>query len=226
MKKDVVFYSSLIMAFSAGFVDASTFTAADGLFSAHITGNIVVFAYKLSQHPVLRDFINLMSLPVFILAIIITKKVDNHYQNQSGLFRGIGIVLIVAGIGAYLLRQFSIDTGFIYHLMLMMIVFAMGIQNTATRIYIKSVFGPTTVMTGNMTVAIVDFFSYISTKKTFEKVIESKKSLVLLVGFFLGSTLGALISARFGLLSMLVPGILITIYYSFIPGKMILSTNS
>lgn len=35
MKRDAVFYSSLIMAFIAGFVDTSTFTVADGLFSAH-----------------------------------------------------------------------------------------------------------------------------------------------------------------------------------------------
>lgn len=40
------------------------FTVADGLFSAHITGNFVVFAYKLSNRPQLRDFINLTGFPV------------------------------------------------------------------------------------------------------------------------------------------------------------------
>lgn len=214
MKKDAIFYSSLIMAFSAGFVDTSTFTAANGLFSAHITGNIVVFAYKLSQHPVMRDFMNLISLPVFILAIIFTKNIDNRFQNQRGLFVGIGVFLIIAGIGAYVLKRFNIETGFVYHCMLMLIVFAMGIQNTATRLYINSVFGPTTVMTGNMTVAIVDLFSYISTKRTQEKVTELKKSFVLLGGFFIGCIFGALVSARFGLVSMLIPGILISIYYT------------
>jgi uncharacterized membrane protein YoaK (UPF0700 family) len=219
MKKDAIFYSSLIMAFSAGFVDTSTFTTADGLFSAHITGNIVVFAYKLSQHPVMRDFINLISLPVFILAIIFTKKIDNYYQNQKGLFVGIGLLLIIAGIWAYTLKVLNITEGFIFHSMLMLIVFSMGIQNTATRLYIKSVFGPTTVMTGNMTIAIVDFFSYISPKQTPEKVIELKKSLVLLVGFFIGCLFGALTSARFGLVSMLIPGILISVYYTVFSGK-------
>jgi uncharacterized membrane protein YoaK (UPF0700 family) len=80
MKRDAVFYSSLIMAFSAGFVDTSTFTVADGLFSAHITGNFVVFAYKLSNHPQLRDFINLARFPVFILAVILTRKMDSLYK--------------------------------------------------------------------------------------------------------------------------------------------------
>lgn len=219
MKRDTIFYSSLIMAFSAGFVDTSTFTAADGLFSAHITGNIVVFAYKLSQHPVANDFINLISLPVFLLAIIFTKKIDNHYQNQRGLFIGIGMFLIIAGIGAYILKRFNTETGFVYHFMLMLIVSAMGIQNTATKLYINSVFGPTTVMTGNMTVAIVDFFSYISTKRTPEKLVELKRSLVLLVGFFIGCIFGSLISARFGLISMLIPGILISSYFAVFKKK-------
>jgi uncharacterized membrane protein YoaK (UPF0700 family) len=65
----------------------------------------------------------------------------------------------------------------------MLIVFSMGVQNTVTRLYANSVFGPTTVMTGNVTKAILDFFSYISTQHTVEKLIELKKSLVLLTGF-------------------------------------------
>lgn len=86
MKKDAIFYSSIIMAFSAGFVDTSTFTVADGLFSAHITGNFVVFAYKLSNHPAMSDFINLVSFPVFISAVILTRKFDSWYKNERGIF--------------------------------------------------------------------------------------------------------------------------------------------
>lgn len=151
MKRDAVFYASLIMAFSAGFVDTSTFTVADGLFSAHITGNFVVFAYKLSNHPQLLDFINLTSFPVFILAVILTRKIDSFYKNENGIFTLIGMFLIVAGCISFFLKQNQIATGLVYHAMLMLIVFAMGIQNTANRLYVNSTFGPTTVMTGNAT---------------------------------------------------------------------------
>ncbi|MPT30467.1 MAG: DUF1275 domain-containing protein [Chryseobacterium sp.] len=214
MKRDAVFYSSLIMAFIAGFVDTSTFTVADGLFSAHITGNFVVFAYKLSNHPQMHDFINLASFPVFILAVILTRKMDSLYKKQKGIFASIGVFLIVAGCIAFLLKQNHIAAGFLYHSMLMLIVFSMGIQNTVTRLYANSAFGPTTVMTGNVTKAILDFFSYISTQHTVEKLIELKKSLVLLTGFLTGCIFGALISARFGLVSMLIPGVLISVYYT------------
>ncbi|MDP9961637.1 YoaK family protein [Chryseobacterium lathyri] len=214
MKRDAIFYSSLIMAFSAGFVDTSTFTVADGLFSAHITGNFVVFAYKLLNHPQLRDFINLASFPVFILAVILTRKMDSLYKNEKGIFASIGIFLIVAGYIAFLLKQNHIATGFMYHSLLMLIVFSMGIQNTVTRLYANSAFGPTTVMTGNVTKAILDFFNYISTQHTLEKLVELRKSLVLLTGFLIGCVFGALISVRFGLVSMLIPGILISAYYT------------
>lgn len=107
--------------------------------------------------------------------------------------------------------------------MLMLIVFSMGIQNTVNRLYVNSVFGPTTVMTGNVTKAILDFFSYISTQHTFEKLIELKKSLVLLTNFLIGCILGALISSKFGLVSMLIPGILITVYYTVFSRKISLS---
>jgi len=215
MKRDAVFYASLIMAFSAGFVDTSTFTVADGLFSAHITGNFVVFAYKLSNHPQLRDFINLTSFPVFILAVILTRKIDSLYKNEKGIFTLIGMFLIVAGCISFFLKQNQIATGLVYHALLMLIVFAMGIQNTANRLYVNSTFGPTTVMTGNVTKAILDFFSYRCIQHTFEKLIEFKKSLVLLTGFLIGCISGALLSSAFGLVSMLIPGVLITVYQTF-----------
>ena len=215
MKRDVVFYSSIIMAFSAGFVDTSTFTVADGLFSAHITGNFVVFAYKLSHHHTLSDFTNLVSFPVFISAVILSRKIDSIYKNEKGIFTSIGLLLMIAGLSAFILKQNHIETGFIYHSMLMLIVFSMGIQNTVNRLYPASTFGSTTVMTGNVTKAILDFFSYTSTQHTLEKLIDLKKSLVLLSGFLTGCILGALISSTFGLVSMLIPAILIILFAIF-----------
>jgi uncharacterized membrane protein YoaK (UPF0700 family) len=224
MKRNAIFYSSLILAFSAGFVDTSTFTVADGLFSAHITGNFVVFAYKLCNHPTIDAFINLVSFPVFISAVILTRKFDNLYKNESGIFATIGVFLILAGFIAFFLKQNNVETGFMYHCMLMLIVFSMGIQNTVNRLYINSVFGPTTVMTGNVTKTVLDFFSFLSNDQNLEKLIELKKSLVLLTGFLTGCILGAFISNSFGLVSMLIPGVLITVYYTLLLRKFVIKT--
>ncbi len=142
MQRDLIFYTSILMAFSAGFVDASTFATADGLLSEHVTGNFVVFAYKLVNYPTLSDFINLLSFPVFILAVLLTGKMNSFYKNEKGLSVFIGIFLLVAGIMAYFLTQQGIQSGFLYHTMLMLIVFSMGIQNTVNRLYVSSAFGP------------------------------------------------------------------------------------
>ncbi|MCS3531670.1 YoaK family protein [Chryseobacterium sp. JUb7] len=215
MKKDAVLYSSLVMAFSAGFVDTSTFTVADGLFSAHITGNLVVFAYKLSDHPELSDFVNLISFPVFITAVILTAKVNARYKNQKGIFASIGILLIFSGIIAFGLKQQDISTGWVYRTMLMIIVFSMGIHNTANRLYADTVFGPTTVMTGNITRGIIDFFLYHSTQHNTKKLVDLQQTTILLTAFLTGCISGALVSFNFGLVSMLIPGILLTAYYLF-----------
>jgi uncharacterized membrane protein YoaK (UPF0700 family) len=213
MKKDTVFYSSLIMAFSAGFVDTSTFTAANGLFSAHITGNLVVFAYKLSNHAKLGDFINLLSFPVFILAIIVSAKFNSRFKSEKKITSLIGLFLITAGIVAFLLKQQNISTGIIYHGMLMLIIFAMGIQNTVGRLYTSFMFGPTTVMTGNITRAILDLFSYNSTQHAPKELLDLKQSLILLSGFVVGCILGAFVSYNLGLVSMLIPGMILVLYY-------------
>lgn len=209
MKRDTVFYSSLIMTFSAGFVDTSTFILQEILWFLRTNYRTVRNCMILSISSV---------FPVFILAVILTRKIDSLYKNEKGIFESIGIFLIGAGCIAFLLKQNQIATGFVYHSMLMLIVFSMGIQNTATRLYTNSAFGPTTVMTGNVTKAILDFFSYISTKHTLEKLVEIKKSLVLLTGFLIGCIFGNLISDWFGLVSMLIPGVLISVYYT-VPSK-------
>jgi uncharacterized membrane protein YoaK (UPF0700 family) len=213
MKKDTVFYTSLIMAFTAGFVDTSTFTSANGLFSAHITGNLVVFAYKVSNHATLGDFINLLSFPIFILAIIFSAKFNSRFKNEKKITSLIGLFLITAGIIAFFLKQQNISTGIIYHSMLMLIIFAMGIQNTVGRLYVSSIFGPTTVMTGNITRAIVDLFSYNSVQHTSKELLDLKQSLILLSGFVVGCISGAFISSNFGLVSMLIPGMILVLYY-------------
>ncbi|KFF00641.1 hypothetical protein IX39_08415 [Chryseobacterium formosense] len=56
MQRDLVFYTSILMAFSAGFVDASTFTTADGLFSAHVTGEFCRVCLQTGKSPYTQRF--------------------------------------------------------------------------------------------------------------------------------------------------------------------------
>ncbi len=68
-------------------------------------------------------------------------------------------------------------------------------------------------MTGNVTKATLDLFNY-SGQHTAEKLLLIRRSLVLLTGFLVVCILGALISSRYGLVSMLIPGMFIVVYYT------------
>jgi len=61
------------VAFVAGFCDVATFTSANQLFSAHVTGNFVVFAYDLVKGVDEQTWRKLLSFPVFIAAVIMAE---------------------------------------------------------------------------------------------------------------------------------------------------------
>ena len=208
-------YTTSLLVFTAGFADAGTYTAANKLFSAHVTGNFVVFAYKLASEPNLNDFLGLISFPVFIAAVYFTGKTNKVLKSERKPSVLIGLLLCVAGLIAYCIDQHYINSVFIQQFMFMMIVFSMGIQNALNKIYSRSVYGPTTVMTGNVTKVTLDLCGYFGYENHQEKMANLRKSAVLIIGFLIGCLLGATLSHRFGLVSMMIPGVLITVYYSF-----------
>ncbi|WP_431210426.1 DUF1275 family protein [Puia sp. P3] len=54
-----------MLVLSAGFCDAITFTKADELFSAHVTGNFILFAYDLVNEADYVTWVRLLTFPVF-----------------------------------------------------------------------------------------------------------------------------------------------------------------
>ncbi len=76
---------SLILAFVAGFVDTATFVGADGIFSAHVTGNFVLFAAALIRGLSGRDYLKLVSFPVFVVAVIITTYLYRYSRKEDRL---------------------------------------------------------------------------------------------------------------------------------------------
>ena len=94
----------------------------------------------------------------------------------------------------------------------MMVVFAMGLQMLLVK-YAKETYGPTTMMTGNVTQASLDVGSLIRKGVTKESSASVKKQLFLIGGFLLGCLSGALISKAAGLISILIPGFVLMVYY-------------
>ena len=72
------------LAFTAGFVDASGFVGADGVFCAHVTGNFVVLAADLARHAGADEWLKLATFPIFVAAVIASTLWYRRLHVQPG----------------------------------------------------------------------------------------------------------------------------------------------
>ncbi|MDB4922950.1 MAG: hypothetical protein JWQ54_4933 [Mucilaginibacter sp.] len=190
----------------AGYCDTVTFVSAGSIFSAHVTGNFIVFAYQVIKGSDAQAWIKLLTFPVFIISVIIGGRIAARSFNRYKILLSEGIILVLSGI---ISEVFIRKPGLIWetYVVVMMIVLAMGLQNTFGKLYAKETFGPTTMMTGNVTQASLDLGNSISS--AFKDVIsvQSLKKQSLTIGSFLfGCLMGALLAKNFGLSVTILPG--------------------
>jgi len=89
---------TLLLASIAGFCDTITFVAAGQLFSAHVTGNFIVFAYDVVTGSEGRAWIKLMTLPVFIVAVMTAGWMIGKWPNRYFVLLAESILLIAGGL--------------------------------------------------------------------------------------------------------------------------------
>lgn len=209
-------FVTLLLTIIAGYCDTVTFVAAGSIFSAHVTGNFIVFAYQFVKGSDMNAWIKLLTFPVFILAVItggqIARKVVNHYKI---LFLE-GVFLLLAGILVAVLDYNGMFSHIMMYFVVMMTVFAMGLQNAFGKLYAKETHGPTTMMTGNVTQASLDFGMLLKSGFSDAGAMTSlKKQLILIIGFLIGCFLGAYAGKYFGLVTLIFPGLAMIICYYY-----------
>jgi uncharacterized membrane protein YoaK (UPF0700 family) len=216
MKLNPVTLTSVLLSFVAGFADTSTFVGADGLFSAHITGNFVVFAYDIVTNQMSSSWIKLISFPAFILSVIFsTLIVDNSNIYKKGTNRLLileSFLLITAGGMTYFYRYENI--AYLLKVIIpLLVVFALGLQNAFGRFSVKEILAPTTVMTGNVTQLFIDMTNYLelSEQRKQEFTLRIINGIYVILPFLLGCLTGGLITKSIGLSSIVFAGILIFI---------------
>ncbi|MEO3404726.1 YoaK family protein [Mucilaginibacter sp. CAU 1740] len=201
-----IWFVTLILSAVAGYCDTVTFVSAGSIFSAHVTGNFIVFAYQIIKGSDAQAWIKLLTFPVFIISVIIGGLIAARSVNRYKILLVEGIVLLLSGIISELFvhtDQLVWET----YVVVMMVVFAMGLQNAFGKLYAKETFGPTTMMTGNVTQASLDLGNSIgSAFKDLVSVQSLKKQSVTIGGFLLGCLAGALLAKSFGLTVIVLPG--------------------
>lgn len=200
-----------VLSLTAGSVDSIGFLGLDGLFTAHITGNLVVLGAKfLAGGP--APVAELISVPVFIVALALTKLL------ASGLDS-----IRIASLWVLLLLQFLLIAAFLATgaaagphidpnrpMMVfagMLGVMAMAVQNALVRTSLTGA-PSTAVMTTNITVFTMDVGEMLLARDPMAIVkarTRAKHTWPAIAGFLVGCALGALSEAAFGLRSLVLP---------------------
>jgi uncharacterized membrane protein YoaK (UPF0700 family) len=208
-----IWYVTILLSAVAGFCDTVTFVAAGSIFSAHVTGNFIVFAYQVIKGSDPQAWIKLLSFPVFVAAVITGGQIGSEPGKRYRLLFIEGILLLLSGTFAMFVKLYFI-TDWGMHLTAMMVVFAMGLQNAFGKLYAKETYGPTTMMTGNVTQAALDLGSLLfSGFKNIISLESLKKQAITIAGFLTGCLTGAFMAKNFGLYVLIAPGVTLVVCY-------------
>ncbi|PZU87290.1 MAG: DUF1275 domain-containing protein [Chryseobacterium sp.] len=209
-------FVTLLLTMIAGYCDTVTFVAAESIFSAHVTGNFIVFAYQFVKGSDMNAWIKLLTFPVFILAVIVGGRIAGKVLNHYTILFWEGLLLLLAGIIVAVFNHYGIFDKVMMYSVVMLTVFAMGLQNAFGKLYAKETHGPTTMMTGNVTQASLDFGTLLKNGFNDADAMTSlKKQLILIIGFLIGCFLGAYAGKYFGLFTLIFPGLSMIICYYY-----------
>lgn len=215
--------SFFMMAAIAGFVDVIGFVGVDKLFTAHITGNIVVAISNLIHHePGVAS--KLIALPLFIvIAALVTGFIEAYGQAKKFLSMWLffeAVFLASFMFAAILIFPQTAVNSLSYISSAMLAICSMAIHNTLLRTYMTRS-PPCTVMTGNLTQLIVDIvsctrgwrkaYSVESRSKARQGV---KRHGNVFIGFLVGGVVAAVGYTLFSFWVLWIP-ILLLIFMAF-----------
>ncbi|NIF54438.1 MULTISPECIES: YoaK family protein [Burkholderiaceae] len=206
-------YEDTILAAIAGFVDTLGFAALFGLFTAHVTGNFVLIGAALAGFGT-GVLLKLAVFPAFVCGVVLSSLLvralpARHARQGARVLHAVQAVLMfgfcLAGVSVAPITQSDslpvIATGVIGAL-------AMGVQNAHSRL-IQRPGVPHTVMTGNVTQAILDALDMLSASadEAMHAAVRARfaKTMLAIVAFAAGALAGAMGLRYAGFWALLVP---------------------
>src|SRR5215470_585910 len=180
----------------AGMVDLTGFFTLGNIFTAHVTGNLVVAAAA-AVHGGPWNLAQALAIPVFILAVagawLVAHASRLHGAALTRLLLKIQFLLLAAVL------VFSVTTspstnqhGLMAGIAVMIAVCAMAFQYALMRLALPKVVS-TAVMTGNLTNTVLSLMELLSPRQPLTPVDRErlKSSLYLLIGFLAGCIVAA-----------------------------------
>jgi uncharacterized membrane protein YoaK (UPF0700 family) len=203
-----------ILSTAAGAVDVIGFLALGGLFTAHITGNLVVVA----AHYVTGGFSQvgpLLAVPVFVAVLGVVVLVFGRMASKSASRRALVLLhaALLAGCLWLGLRfgPFRNADSALAVLTGMLAVAAMATQNALVKLALVE--SPSTaVMTTNTTQLIVDVAALVRNAEEPDKHDKRRRqarvTFLCMAGFVAGCVAGAVLELHFGLGALVLPVVL------------------
>jgi len=180
----------------AGMVDLTGFFTLGHVFTAHVTGNLVVAAAD-AVHGGPFHLAQALAIPVFMLALagvwLIAQASHRHHLGLVSPLLLVQFLLLTAVlIFSVIAKPSAAPHGFMAGVVIMIAVSAMACQYALLRLAMPRVVS-TAVMTGNLTNTVLSLMDSLSERRALLPVDAGrlKRSLHLLVGFLLGCVVAA-----------------------------------
>ena len=206
----------LLLSATAGATDAIGFLALDGLFTAHITGNIVLLASRVATQGE-ADVAALLSVPVFMLVLALARLLDLALAERAGGAALDALLLLqtVCLLG-FLLVGLRLGPTFDANAPLAVVagmlgVAAMAIQNALVQTQLPG--APTTaVLTTSVTRFAIALVDAVAAAPTARAAARGRVATLLppILGFLAGCLVGIVLARHIGLAALLLPTFLAT----------------
>jgi uncharacterized membrane protein YoaK (UPF0700 family) len=198
----------------AGMVDVIGFLSL-GIFTAHITGNIVIIGALVVHHDRVSPA-DILAIPVFVLAVaatwLIAKATGQRDRRLMRLLLIIQFLLITCvWIFSVITRPSADPDGLMATLAAMIAVTSMGCQFALLRLTLP-VAPSTAVMTGNLTNAVLALLDSSSRNNDGRQL---RGALDLLIGFFVGCVAAAAAEMYLGDWAWSLPATLAAVAVAF-----------
>jgi len=200
-----------VLSIVAGSVDTIGFLGLGGLFTAHITGNLIILAARFFAGGQ-ASIAHLISIPVFVLVVFLTRSLAVGFDHlrlsplvpllllQFLLISGFFVSATISGAPADPTASNMIFAG-------MLGVSAMAVQNALIRVALADA-PSTAVMTTNVSIFAIDIGEMLLSRDpiTFAKASRrARRTWPAIVGFLLGCVLGGACEALVGLRALALP---------------------
>jgi uncharacterized membrane protein YoaK (UPF0700 family) len=200
-----------ILSVIAGSTDVIGFLGLDGLFTAHITGNLVVLAaHVLAGNPTIVSCI--LSVPVFMLVLLVTRiftgAINRTGSSSLAPLLLMQLVMLMAFLAVSVAAGPWKDADATLAIVAGMLgVAAMAVQNALAQMALKNT-PSTAVMTTNVTHLMLDCGVVVVGGDAAEIARAKSRAmhtLPVIVGFAVGCGIGAAAEAVAGLWSLILP---------------------